>query len=114
MGRLIAIAVAVFSIYIANKVYPPYAANASIVEAIDIIASDKGYMAGSIRDIRESVNRRLAEDGIKLTRDQLAINYHKGKVVMALDYEVIVPVIWNIDAATKFARTWEVERETAY
>lgn len=93
---------------IAFKIYQPYLDHLTIKSVIEGVTEDYEELRKPVKTIRRDINQRLYINQVDLpSKEALAIENDKGVMKFNLDYEVRVPMFFNIDAVVKFSEYYE-------
>lgn len=101
---LIMIAIGVVLVAIVGmKMVPAYVHSAQIGQILKAIVNDPGMQGASIKDIKESYNKRANINSIEdITADDLDISKTDGKLIISASYTVKIPVVGNIALLLEF------------
>lgn len=105
---LVVIAVVVFIVMIALKLFPIYLEHFSVQSSMKSLASESEPMTSG--QIRQTLGKRLAVNNVDQVnlRDSLVIDRRNSQNVIKLDYEVRVPFVGNVDFVVSFHEQAEV------
>ena len=95
--------------YTAIKVGPVYFDNNSIKRSLHNLATDGGDGLNSAMDVRLSLTKRFAINGIRLV-DEKSVSVVKNNLLyeVSVDYEVIIPYMFNVSLLLTFNESVEV------
>ncbi|WP_246077661.1 DUF4845 domain-containing protein [Neptunomonas concharum] len=93
---------------IAFKLYQPYIDHLTIKSVVEDITTDLDELRKPPATIRSDINKRLYINQVSLpSPEALVITKEKGVMTFTLNYEVRLPMFFNIDAVTKFSEQYE-------
>lgn len=99
---LIAAAVIIVAI-LGMKLVPPYIRNAQINQIFKTIVGDPAMQNATIRDIKESFNKRANIEYITdMTADDIEVGKQGNAISLSASYEVKVPVAGNLSLLLEF------------
>lgn len=93
---------------IAFKIYPPYTDHMTIQSVLENIVNDPEELRKPVATIRQDINKRLYINQVHLpSAEALEIVKDRGVLKFNLNYEVRVPMFFNVDAVVKFSEAYE-------
>lgn len=102
-GFIMIAAVLIFVAVLGMKLVPPYIHNAQIAKIFQTIATDPAMQTGTVKDIKESYNKRATMDYITdITAEDIEINKDEGTLSLSASYKVKIPVAGNISLVLEF------------
>lgn len=110
---LLSAAVLIAIALLVMKLTPHYMNNAKLVAALEYVTSDSRTANMTRREIlREMKNKLYIDYGDELINldESLVIEKRRGGMTLSLDYEVVVPLVYNISALLDFSNSAEVIR----
>lgn len=111
LGILIGAMVIVAVMLLAIKVVPLYMNDYAIGKAIASLEEEEGLYNKTKAEIRNIVRRKLTADYVTdLDNDAFQIEKKKGVIIIDVNYESRVPVVYNIDVVAKFSHHLEKEQ----
>lgn len=108
---MLGIALIVFFAYLMMKLFPPYFDNMKLEEALKTIADDARITQMDRRQIiRELDNILYIDYGHEIVdlKESLTVEKNKTSMILGLDYEVVVPLGYNISALLDFQNQVDV------
>ena len=76
-----------------------------------IMLAEAGITQKSPAEIRKLLKRRFDVNDVEhVGKNDVKIKKEGGILRVTVDYEVRVPIMWNVDAVTKFSKEIEVGR----
>lgn len=108
---LLAAAVLVTVALLVMKLTPHYLDNAKLVAALEYVTADSSVANMTRREIVQRMKDKLYIDyGDELINldESLIIDKRRGGMTLALDYEVVVPLVANISALLDFNSSADV------
>ena len=93
------------------KLTPHYMNNAKLVAALEYVTSDSRTANMTRREIlREMKNKLYIDYGDELINldESLVIEKRRGGMTLSLDYEVVVPLVYNVSALLDFNNSADV------
>ncbi len=108
-GILIVLIMVGTFITIAFKIYQPYLDHMAVKAVLEGVSADHDEIRKPIPTIRADIAKRLLINQVTIPTPQesLSIENDKGVLKMGLNYEVRVPMFFNIDAVIKFSEQYE-------
>lgn len=102
-GFLWVAVVIIFVAIVGMKLVPAYIHNAQITEIFKEIAADAAMQDASIRDIKDSYNKRAIVNSISdITADDIEISKEDGRLTLSASYSVKVPIAGNVTLLLEF------------
>lgn len=93
------------------KLFPPYFDNMKIQEALETLRDEARVARMSRRELIVELDNRLyidfAHEIVDLNK-ALSIQKQKESVIVRVDYEVVVPLVYNIAALLEFNNSVEI------
>ncbi len=112
-GMLMVMTLVVFFGLLIMRLTPPYLDNLKIKKALNTVATEAKTVRGGRAKMIERMNRLLyvdyAHDVVDI-RKTLKIEKARSKTILRFDYEVVVPLAYNISALLEFENSAEVRR----
>lgn len=108
---LLSAAVLVSIALLVMKLTPHYMNNAKLTAALEYVTSDSRTANMTRREIlREMKNKLYIDYGDELINldESLVIEKRRGAMTLSLDYEVVVPLVYNISALLDFNNSADV------
>ena len=108
---MLGIALIVFFAYLMMKLFPPYFDNMKLEEALKTVADDARITQMDRRQIiRELDNILYIDYGHEIVdlKESLTVEKNKTSMILGLDYEVVVPLGYNISALLDFQNQVDV------
>lgn len=105
LAWIIVIAIFGFFLTLGIKSFPIYMNHYKVVSIMKLAANQPDVANASPTDIRKSMDRRFDVDMVNYIQpeDVKVINDKSGKGrILMVDYEVRIPMFYNIDAVYKF------------
>lgn len=100
-----------FFLTVAFKLFTPYWDHKTISSVVKATSEDREELARPLAQIRTNINRKFQINQVSLPdRDALKITDQAGILTFHLQYEVRVPMFFNVDAVVKFEETYEGRR----
>ena len=85
------------------KLAPPYMHSAQLTQIFKAIASDPEMQSASIKDIKESFNKRANINYISdISADDIDVNKDNGRLIISASYTVKIPLAGNITLLLEF------------
>ncbi|WP_151704121.1 DUF4845 domain-containing protein [Nitrincola alkalilacustris] len=110
-GVLSVLIVAGIFLTVGFKLYPAYWDHATINSVVKATSEDNEELARPPAQIRQNINRKFLINQVSLpSQDALKITEQSGMVKFELDYEIRVPMFYNVDAVVKFEEIYEVRK----
>ena len=95
----------------AIKIYPSYYDDFAVSTALENMQEEGAKTASmSSKQIRDTLQKRIATSGVRLEKDNVEIIKDKGNITINVNYEVRTSMFGNIDAITKFSHTITVAK----
>jgi hypothetical protein len=115
LGWLMAILIAGFFLTLAFKMVPVYADNVYIQDALksltDFEKTDRGYGGMTDGDIRSHLSNYFSINNVRSDATKsVKIDRKSDKVLVNMDYEVRVPLFYNVDVVMKFRNQFDSKR----
>jgi len=102
-GMCFAIVLAVFFGLLAVKLSPVYLEHSLLSAGIEKSLEGSGDNA-SVSDLKERLNKAMIIDNITgPAKNAIKITKVDGKLIVVAEYEVRVPIVYNIDAVVSFS-----------
>jgi hypothetical protein len=93
----------VFVALLGLKVVPSYMHSAQIAQIFKSIANDPEMRAASVKEIKDSYNKRADINFIKdITADDIEVNKDEGRLSISANYSVKIPLVGNITLLLEF------------
>jgi len=91
------------------KLFTPYADHETFKSILESITQDRDEMKKDLSTIKRDIDRRFTINQVRLPKygpdgetPSLVIKQKESEVFFTLDYEVRVPMFYNVDAVVKF------------
>jgi Tfp pilus assembly protein PilE len=108
-------AVVGFFLFIAMKLFPMYQEFFAVKSAMKGIAAEAGVANESPAQIKEKFFKRLYIDySNNVKPENVRIDKSSGRQTMYVNYEVRVPMLYNIDAVGKFSAEQPLSGAASY
>lgn len=105
---MITLIVAGFLFSIAFKLYPAYLDFNTIDSVLTQVSTDRDELKKGVRGIKLDLTKKFRINQVKLpNKEALVITKKKGVIYFTLDYEIRVPMFYNVDAMVKFEKQYE-------
>lgn len=103
VGMILIAAAVIFVAVLGMKLVPPYIRNAQINQIFRTIVGDPSMQNATIREIKESFNKRANIEYITdMTGDDIEISKEGNSISLNASYEVKVPVVGNVSLLLEF------------
>lgn len=91
------------------KLYPAYFDHYLINSVMTEVTEDVTEMSKSNRDIRLTIYKRFRVNQVKLpSEDSLKFERESGVLTITLDYQIKIPMFYNVTALVEFNEKYEV------
>ncbi|SIQ42021.1 DUF4845 domain-containing protein [Marinobacterium stanieri] len=108
LSIIIGLIIAGFFFSVAFKLFTPYKDHATIDSVLTSLTEDPKQVDLPNSTIRSNIEKRFVINQVKLpSREALEIRQEEGTVYLDLNYEVRVPMFYNVDAVVKFEEHYE-------
>lgn len=108
-GTAFVVFVAVFFLFLLFKLLPVYVEDFKIRTALDGLASEPGAAGRTHAELVDRLNRRFVVDSVdEVDARQLRVGARGRQKVLAMRYEVVVPLAYNISALIEFDHEREI------
>lgn len=108
-SAMFVIGVLAFFLFILFKLIPPYMEDLKIGTALDSLARDPNIQTMSNGEIIESLSKRFDIDNVSNVRPgQLEIKPLGKMKALSMNYEVVVPLFYNVSLLLEFAHARQV------
>lgn len=108
-SALFVIGTLAFFLFLFFKLLPPYLEDFKVRSAMDSLMREPGVEGFSKADLMERLDKRFDIDNITNVKPNQVEIKPRGKVkTIALNYEVVVPIFYNVSALIEFTN----ERQT--
>ncbi len=105
---LVVLIVVGFLFSIAFKLYPAYTDNMTVESVIEDMVADREQLKKGPRELKSGFIKKMRINQVKLpTKESLVITQKKGVIRFILDYEVRIPMFYNVDAVVVFKKEYE-------
>ena len=94
----------------AFKLYPAYYDDFAVATALKNMAEDRKLEKASPKDIRKSLDKRITVSGVSLAKDDVTFVKGKGELTINVNYEVRIPMFYNVDAVVVFDHSAVIRR----
>mgnify|MGYP005995028851 CR=1 FL=1 len=92
----------------AFKIYSPYLDHMTIKSVVENVTQDYDLLRKPVATIRGDINKRFKINQVQLpTKEALTIVNDKGLLTFNLQYEIRLPMFFNVDAVVKFSESYE-------
>lgn len=103
LGMLVAVVILVLVVVLGINLVPPYIHHFAVKDAMESLAKDPEIKGMSKAKLRDLFLRKLQVNYItNVPADKLEVIKKDGKTALAINYEVRVHLIANMDAVIKF------------
>jgi hypothetical protein len=103
MGFIMVAAGIIFTAILGMKMVPPYIHSAQIAQIFQAIATDPAMQGASIKDIKDSYNKRANINYITdITADDIEIGKDDRQLSLSASYSVKIPLVANITLLLEF------------
>ncbi|MEM7561822.1 MAG: DUF4845 domain-containing protein [Pseudomonadota bacterium] len=93
------------------RIFPMYYDNFKVKSVLEGIQQDQAVDAKSKRAIMDSMNKRLAVQGVRgITRDNVKITRKDGKTTVVVTYEIKADYIANLFIGARFVESVVIDR----
>lgn len=93
------------------KLFSPYTTHETVKSVVQSVSVDPTELAKPNAEIRRDIERRFTINQVKLpNRDSLQIIQNESELTFLLDYEVRVPMFFNIDAVVMFKEEFKATK----
>ena len=111
MGMIMVLAVVGFFIYCGMKVVPMYSEFSGVKEAMEAVAQEPNIANSSKGKIIELLNRRFNISYVENVKpEHITLDTKKG-AKLSVNYEVRVPLMYNLDVVGKFEYMVDLKAE---
>lgn len=111
IGWLIVLGLIGFFVLLALRMTPAYLEFMTVKSSLESLKNEPGVTEKAPPEIRSMLSKRFDVNDVKnVTGKQVKIENQGGRLNVAVDYEVRVGVLGNVDAVMKFAHGIEVVR----
>lgn len=109
LGFIIVAAIALSILLAGVKIVPDYMEFASVKKTIKAIADDPNFNNMSKQDIRTSFDKRASINYVTVvnSKDLTITKGASGRQVIAIEYEVVKPLAFNLSALMDFKASTE-------
>lgn len=111
IGILMVLALIAFFTLLALRLAPPYLENFNVTSSLKSLQQEVGIKDKSPGEIRNLLQRRFdINDVANVKRENVTVakDAKSGLLKIAVDYEVRVPIMLNVDAVVVFSDSVEV------
>lgn len=103
VGFIMVAAGIIFVAILGMKLVPPYIHSAQIAQIFRTMVSDPAMQGASIKDIKDSYNKRANIDYITdITAEDIDISKADGQLSISANYSVKIPLAGNITLLLEF------------
>lgn len=103
IGFIMVAAGIIFVAILGMKVVPPYIHSAQIAQIFKAISNDPAMQGASIKDIKESYNKRANINYITdITAEDIEVAKGDGRLSLSTSYSVKIPLVANITLLLEF------------
>lgn len=103
MGFIMIAAGIIFVAVLGMKIVPPYVHSVQIAQILRTIASDPAMQGASIKEIRDSYDKRANLNYITdVTAEDIEIEMEDGRIRLSASYTVKVPLVANVTLLLEF------------
>ncbi len=104
IGWVVVLALVISYVLVGVKVVPAYIEYFSVKKVLATMANDPGFPSMSVKEIRDSFDRRASIDYITaVTPDDLDITKDNGENVVSVNYSQKIPLVANISIVLDFS-----------
>ncbi len=112
LGLLVAILVIGFAVMLGMKTSPFYLDDYAVAKVLKSLDNRSGIAEASRSEVKEWVHKGLNTNRIDLSRDELKITRdRKDGVIIDINYERRVHLMYNIDLILSFKHYWNIESQ---
>lgn len=102
-GTAFVVFVGVVFLLLLFKLLPVYLEDLKIRTAMDGLAREPGALAMSRAELVDRLTRRFVVDSVtRVSPNQLRVGANRGRKVLGIRYEVVVPLAYNVSALLEF------------
>ena len=102
LGLLTFLLVAGSFVFVGFKLAPAYSDHETLKSVMRGMQLDEGLLSRSNREIRLHAIKTMRVNNMQLPEDYLKITRDKGDVILDVNYEVRIPMFYNIEALVVF------------
>ncbi len=106
-GLMLVLMVAGLFVAVGFKLAPAYADHSTLKSIMEDVISDRHLLSEKKHDIRLTITKRLRLNNTTMPKDFLVIEKDKGTVKLIVNYELRVPMFYNVDALVYFDEVYE-------
>lgn len=92
---------------VAFKLYPAYMDYTTVDSVLTGVIQDDEELEKGTQGMFRDLRKKWKVNQIKLPKEALNIRRKEGVITIYLDYEVRVPMFFNVDAMVKFEKQYE-------
>ena len=93
---------------VAFKLYPAYLDYMTVDSVLSKVILDSDELRKTPKSLKRDLNKKWNINQIRLpSQESLIIRRKEGVITIYLDYEVRVPMFFNVDAMVKFEKQYE-------
>lgn len=96
-----------FLLSIAFKLYSPYLDYGTVDTVLTQVASSKEEMKKSTTSLEMDIVKKLRINQVKLPNKAITVKRENGVTILNLEYEIRVPMFYNIDAVVSFSKQYQ-------
>lgn len=105
ISMLMLVALVIFVVMIIAKLIPVYFSHFKIEAALNNLKTDARAEGATDREIKELILKKLDVDDVDFIKEKdIVITKGPAGRTVAIDYEVRVPMVANVDAVVKFEK----------
>ena len=111
LSMLVVVILVASGLLLAIKIAPMYIDDLAIAKALESLQTERDLYRTPKTTIRRMLSRKFDADYTRnLKNDEITITKNKGNIVIAINYEARVPVIYNLDVVAKFNHRLEKQK----
>lgn len=90
------------------KLYPAYFDYKLVDSVLTDVSTDQDELSKPLIRLRQDLAKKFRINQVKLPeKDSIVVRQEKGMIYFDLDYEVRVPMFYNVDAVVSFNKQYE-------
>ncbi|RDE22699.1 DUF4845 domain-containing protein [Motiliproteus coralliicola] len=107
LGLLTFLLVAGIFVAVGFKLAPAYADHQTLKSIMRSVELDQQMLAKNKRQIELSIRKKMGINNLRLPQEFIKITKDKGEVTMDVDYEVRIPMFYNVAAVVMFKEQYK-------
>lgn len=104
-GTMIIVLAVIFAGVTAAKLWTPYFDDMAVGTAVKNISEEDNTRSMSPKEIRDTINKRLQVNNVKLNKEEIIIKKEDGEILIDVIYERRIEMYGNVDAVVKFSHS---------